>query len=98
MVNLVTLKNHLDQASVAALAKNLYPATTLQDDVVIKVVAALGHGELKPTFPVQALLIRWLVMVHHVIARPEILGRAYAVLFNLLDTAAIRYVTCTWFR
>ncbi|KKA27851.1 hypothetical protein TD95_003234 [Thielaviopsis punctulata] len=94
IVDLVTLKNHLDQASLAVLAKNMYPKTTLPDEVVIKTVAALGHGELKPTFPVQALLIRWLIIAHHVIARPEVLGRAYAVLFNLLDTAAIRPQLC----
>lgn len=29
-------------------------------------------------------------MVYHVLEEPELLSRAYAVLFNLLDTAAIR--------
>lgn len=60
-------------------------------DAVLAVVGCLGVGELKPTLNVQAALLRWLVMVYHVVDSPGVLARAYPVLFNLLDVAAIRY-------
>ncbi|KKF93939.1 Inner centromere protein mis6 [Ceratocystis platani] len=95
LIDVITQKSHLDQASLAALAKNLYPATArLDNHVIVRIVAALGHGELKPSFAIQALLLKWIVMVYHVIRNANILGRAYAVLFNLLDTAAIRPQLC----
>lgn len=90
LVDLVTARNHLDQASLGALIRSLYPAVKVNDETVLKVVGALGHGELKPALPVQSLLLRWLVMVYHLLENPGILGQAYGVLFNLLDTAAIR--------
>lgn len=57
---------------------------------MLQVVGCLGIGELKPSLPIQAALLRWLVMIYHVIDAPSILSRAYPVLFNLLDVAAIR--------
>jgi centromere protein I len=88
----VTRPNHLDQASLGAIVRHLYPSQSVSEDLVFKVVGGLGHGELKPSLPIQAALLRWLVMVYHVIDPTKALGRAYPVLFNLLDTAAIRFV------
>ena len=90
LVGLVTHPGHLDQASVAAIVRNLYPATKVPGDAVLDVVGCLGHGELKPSLTIQSHLLRWLVMVYHALEGPETLSRAYGVLFNLLDTAAIR--------
>ena len=92
LVELITTTNHLDQASLAALAKNLYPVGNVGDEVVLRVVGCLGHGHLKPSLVIQGLLLRWLVLVYHVLDNPAVLSQAYAVLFNLLDTAAIRQV------
>jgi centromere protein I len=88
LVDLVTVPSHLDQASL----NSMYPATRLSGDAVLKVVGCLGHGQLKPSLPIQAALLRWLVMVYHVLESPAVLSQAYSVLFNLLDTAAIRFV------
>lgn len=71
--------------------RSLYPAGPVSDDVVLTVVGSLGHGQLKPSLPIQSLLLRWLVMVYHILDSRAVLSRSYAVLFNLLDTAAIRY-------
>jgi centromere protein I len=90
LLDLLTRPNHLDQASLGALARNLYPASAVSPDLVFKVVGGLGHGELKPSLPIQAALLRWLIMVYHVIDPPRALAKAYPVLFNLLDTSAIR--------
>lgn len=90
LVDLLTVRNHLDQASLGAIVRNLYPSGKVNDEVVLRFVGALGHGQLKPSFPLQALFLRWLVMVYHSLENPTILSQVYSVLFNLLDTAAIR--------
>ena len=94
LVDLLTLRNHLDQASLASLARNLYPLAKVDDETVLKIVSCLGHGQLKPTLPLQGLLLRWLVMVYHLLQNPSILSQVYGVLFNLLDTAAVRPQIC----
>ncbi|KAJ0307563.1 hypothetical protein COL516b_004184 [Colletotrichum fioriniae] len=90
LIDLLTRPNLLDQASLNTILKNLYPATRLSSDVVLRVVGCLGHGELKPSLVLQSNILKWLIMAYHVIEKPGILSQAYAVLFNLLDTAAIR--------
>ncbi|KAL2257629.1 hypothetical protein VTK26DRAFT_9381 [Humicola hyalothermophila] len=94
LVDLLTIRSHLDQASLAAIVRNLYPSSKVGDDVVLRIVGALGHGQLKPSLPLQALFLRWLIMVYHCLENPAILSQAYSVLFNLLDTAAIRPQLC----
>lgn len=91
LIDLITTPAHLDQASLAAIIKNLYPTGKISDEAILKVIGSLGHGQLKPTLAIQALLLRWLVLVYHALNSQGILSQAYAVLFNLLDTAGIRY-------
>lgn len=67
-------------------------------DAVLRVVGCLGVGALKPSLNVQAALLRWLVMVYHVVEGRGVLARAYPVLFNLLDVAAIRWVSLLTLR
>lgn len=92
LVDVVTLPNELDQASLANLVRNLYPAAQISDDSLVKVIGSLGHGQFRIAFPVQALLLKWLVMVYDSLKTPKILSHAYSFLFNLLDTIAIRSV------
>ncbi|TDZ68351.1 Centromere protein I [Colletotrichum trifolii] len=94
LIDLLTRPTHLDQASLNAIVKALYPATRLTSDVVLRIVGCLGHGELKPSLVLQSNLLKWLIMVYHVIETPAVLSQAYSVLFNLLDTAAIRPQLC----
>ncbi|KAH6689011.1 Mis6 domain-containing protein [Plectosphaerella plurivora] len=94
LLDLICTPSYLDQASLNALINNLYPATSIRSDDILKMVGCLGQGELKPSYSIQAGLLRWLVMVYHVIQEPVILSHAYAVLFNLLETAAIRPQLC----
>ncbi|KAH6840854.1 Mis6-domain-containing protein [Chaetomium sp. MPI-CAGE-AT-0009] len=94
LADLLTVRNHLDQASLGAIVRNLYPSGKVGDEVVLRFVGALGHGQLKPSLPLQALLLRWLVMVYHLLENPAILSQSYGVLFSLLDTAAIRPQLC----
>jgi centromere protein I len=90
LVDLVVTPSYLNQGNLNHIIKNLYPATRLRGDTIWKVVGCLGHGQLKPLLTLQAAILRWLIMAYHVIDNPSILSRAYAVLFNLLDTTALR--------
>ncbi|GJN85980.1 hypothetical protein PLIIFM63780_009556 [Purpureocillium lilacinum] len=86
-------RQHLDQASLQALARNLYPrAGGVSAEAALQVVGALGHGAGRAALGVQAALLRWLVLVWHVLEDEgrSALSRAYGVLFGVLDTAAIR--------
>ncbi|KAH9909767.1 Mis6-domain-containing protein [Xylariomycetidae sp. FL2044] len=94
LVDLVTTPNFLDQASLASIVRNLYPATHVNPDLVIKVVGSFGHGKLKPSLAIQGALLKWLIMVHHVMETQTVMSQLYPVLFNLLDTAAIRPQLC----
>lgn len=70
--------------------RTLYPVAKVSRDDVLLVISALGNGKAKPSLTLQAALLRWLVMVYHVLDAPGVLGQAYPVLFNLLDTGAFR--------
>jgi len=93
IIDIITVPNHLDQASIGTLIRNLYPVGKVQDEVVIKVVGSLGHGGAKPAFTAQTALLRWLIMTYDILDNQRILSKLYSVLFNLLDTIAIRYST-----
>lgn len=91
VVQLVTQKNELDQTSLTALVKNLYPAQRLDGEVVIAVVGALGQGKGKPSPATQNGLVKWLAIVHEILVDPKILSRLYGVLFGMLDMISIRW-------
>jgi centromere protein I len=93
IVDLITLPNELDQASIGALIRNLYPTSKISDECIMKAVGSLGHGQIKPSYPSQAALLKWIIMVYDFLENPKILERLYSVLFNLIDTVALRYVS-----
>lgn len=95
LIDLVTTSagNYLDQASLNSIIRNLYPATKVVSEIVIKVVACLGHGVLKPSLAIQATLLKWIIMINHLVDGSA-LSQSYPVLFNLLDTAALRPSLC----
>ncbi|KAK1243610.1 hypothetical protein MKX08_001748 [Trichoderma sp. CBMAI-0020] len=94
LVDLVVTPSHLDQASRNAIVRNLYPVSRVSRDVAIRVIGALGHGALKPSLNIQVALLKWLIMIHHVLETPAVFAQAYSVLFNLLNTAVIRPNLC----
>ncbi|KAF2970056.1 hypothetical protein GQX73_g3562 [Xylaria multiplex] len=94
LIELVTTRNFLNQASLASIIRNLYPATSVSGDLVIKVIGCLGHGKLKPSLNVQAALLKWLIMIQNVVEGRNCFLQAYPVLFNLLDTVALRSYAC----
>jgi centromere protein I len=93
LIELITTPNHLDQASLGTIVRNLYPSGKVADLAVLKIVGCLGHGQLKPSLNVQSLLLKWLAMTYHILENAAVLSQAYSVLFNHLDTAALRYGT-----
>jgi len=92
VVQLVSVKTHLDQTSVTTLVKNLYPAQRVPADVIVLVVGALGQGKGKPSPGTQDSLVKWLTAIHEIIDSPNVLSRLYGVLFGMLDMISIRYV------
>lgn len=91
LLKVLTTPGHLDQPSIAALIRNLYPVGRVSKSNVLRVLGCLGQGALKVSLAVQGSLVKWLILVHHVLEAPLIYSQAYAVVFNLLDTAALRY-------
>jgi centromere protein I len=91
LVDIITQPNELDLGSVATIIKNLYPAGRVADGIVLRVVGSFGHGKAKAAFSVQAALLRWLIMVYDMLENQKILSQLYSLLFNLLDTIAIRF-------
>ncbi|UKZ70172.1 uncharacterized protein TrAtP1_011170 [Trichoderma atroviride] len=94
LIDLVVTPSHLDQASRNAIVRNLYPVSRVSRDIAIRVIGALGHGALKPSLNIQVALLKWLIMIHHVLETPAVFAQAYSLLFNLLNTAAIRPNLC----
>jgi centromere protein I len=92
IIDTITQPSHLDQASVGSLIRNLYPFSKISNPVVVRVVGSLGHGRVKPSFTAQAALLKWLIMIYDSLEDRRVLSRLYSVIFNLLDTIAIRYV------
>ncbi|APA08264.1 hypothetical protein sscle_03g030340 [Sclerotinia sclerotiorum 1980 UF-70] len=94
LMDIITLPNELDQVSIGNLIKYLYPTSKVSDSIVIKVVGSLGHGKDRPSYAAQAALLKWIVLVYDVLENQKILSQLYAVLFNLLDTIALRSQLC----
>jgi len=90
VVQIASTKTELDQASVTALLKNLYPAQRVPADLIATVVGALGQGKGKPSPGTQNALVRWLIAVHDIIDEPNVLSCLYGVLFGMLDSIRIR--------
>lgn len=92
LINLITARSYLDQASLNSILKNLYPVRSVSEAIVLKIIGTLGLGELKPSLVLQSALLQWIIQVYHVLdpKAQAVLSRAYSVLFNLLDVSAIR--------
>lgn len=93
LLDIVTRPNALGQASCAKIIKSLYPATAVSVDQLCIVVGALGLGSSKPSFSIQDMLLKWIIMTYEVLENPSILLNLYSVLFNMLDISSLRYVT-----
>lgn len=88
----VAKKNELDQTASTTLVKNLFPNERINPGIVLTALGGLGQGAQKPNLATQSSLLRWLCNVQQVLQEPESLLRFYALLFNLLDILALRYI------
>ena len=94
LINILTKNNSLDQSTVTTLIKNAYPLQKVPSKIVTRVVCCLGSSKSKPSVATQALLVRWLVLVHDSMEDPNHLSRLYSVLFSLLDMISLRKSLC----
>jgi centromere protein I len=92
IVDVVHVRNELDQTSLTTVIRNLYPAERISQSVLLKVINALGQGQKKPNPATQTGLVKWMAAIHEFLAEPDILLQLYGVLFNLLDITTLRYV------
>lgn len=93
LIELITLPPRgLDQSSRVSLINNLYPINKVPNTVFFKVVSSLGHCTSKVPYTSQAALLKWLIMIHDVVEDQQVFSKVYSILFNLLDTVAIRYI------
>jgi centromere protein I len=94
LLKVLTTKNNLDQGTVTALVKNLYPRERVASKHVTQVVCCLGPSKSKPSPATQALLVRWLILAYDLLEDKTHLGKLYAVLFNHLDMISLRKPLC----
>ncbi|TQS37680.1 hypothetical protein Golomagni_01837 [Golovinomyces magnicellulatus] len=91
---ITTLPRGLDQSSRVRLINNLYPINKVSNTVLFKVVSSLGHCTSKVPYTSQAALLKWLIMIHDLVEDQSVFSKVYGILFNLLDTVAIRPQLC----
>lgn len=94
LLKVLTTKNNLDQGTVTALIKNLYPQERVTSKHITQVVCCLGPSKSKPSPATQALLVRWLILAYDLLDDKTHLGKLYAVLFNHLDMISLRKPLC----
>ncbi|KAI5804091.1 Mis6-domain-containing protein, partial [Peziza echinospora] len=94
VIDILTTPSKLDQVTISAVIKALYPRNKVPEAIVVKVVGCFGHGESKPSLRTQAGLLRWLVMVYDVMAGYTMLSQLYGILFNMLQMITLRAHIC----
>ncbi|PLB49420.1 Mis6 domain protein [Aspergillus steynii IBT 23096] len=94
LIKTLTARSQLDQGTITTLIKNLYPSERVPSKIVTQVVCCLGPSKTKPAPATQALLLRWLILVHDFLDEKAHLSKLYAVLFNYLDMISLRKPLC----
>ena len=94
LLEVLTSANALDQITQKALIKVLYPADQIPFDLICIVVSGLGFGSRKASVSNQQLLLKWMIMVHHILEDPSMFSNLYSVFFNLLDMNGLRADLC----
>ena len=94
LLRVLTSANALDQTTQKALIKLLYPAGKIPSHLICMIVNGLGYGDRKASVSNQQLLLKWVIMVHHVLEDPSPLLSLYSVLFGLLDMTSLRADLC----
>ncbi|KAL2815977.1 Mis6-domain-containing protein [Aspergillus granulosus] len=94
LLKLLTRSNALDQGTITTLIKNLYPSERIASKLITLVACCLGPTKNKPSPATQALLVRWLILVHDFLDDRTHLSKLYAVLFNHLDMLSLRKPLC----
>ncbi|CAG8838723.1 28804_t:CDS:2, partial [Racocetra persica] len=79
----VIIKGKLDDSDVRKLIKLLVPRNKVSEVSVIKIFGNLGNRNVKHS--IQALLLRWVVLVYDFIRDHSKLLRLYGVIFHYLE-------------
>ena len=95
LLKVLASANALDQTTQRTLINVLYPADPIPSHLICLVVNGLGYGSRKASVSNQQLLLKWLIMIHHMLEDPSILSNLYSIFFNLLDMSNLRADLCS---
>ncbi|CAG8462026.1 4858_t:CDS:10 [Funneliformis mosseae] len=84
----VILTGKLDDIDTKRLIKVLLPRTKISNFLVIKVLGSLGNKILK--YNIQALLLRWIIIVYNVIEDHSELLKFYGVIIHYMEYDTLR--------
>lgn len=54
LIDILTTPSKLDQITITAILKHLYPRGTVAETIVVKIVGCFGQGKYKPALSTQA--------------------------------------------
>ncbi|CAG8723070.1 9007_t:CDS:2, partial [Dentiscutata heterogama] len=81
------IKGKLDDSDVRKLIKLLVPRRKVSEMSAIKIFGNLGNRNMK--YSIQALLLRWVVLVYGFIEDHSKIYRLYGVIFHYLEYATL---------
>ncbi|CAI2174606.1 2651_t:CDS:10 [Funneliformis geosporum] len=84
----VILTGKLDDIDTKSLIKVLLPRKSISNFLVIKVLGSLGNKILK--YNIQALLLRWIIIVYNVIEDHSELLKFYGVIIHYIEYDTLR--------
>ncbi|GBB86979.1 hypothetical protein RclHR1_13430003 [Rhizophagus clarus] len=88
----VIIIGKLDHVDIIKLVKILLPRANVPNFLIIKVLSNLGNKVLK--YDVQALLLRWIIIVYNVIEDHSQLIKFYGVIFHYMEYNTLRPLLC----
>ncbi|KAI1964678.1 hypothetical protein LOZ58_001365 [Ophidiomyces ophidiicola] len=94
LLDVIVRSKYLNQTTVTALVKNLYPSERVPSKLIARVIASLGPSKTKPSAVTQNLLLQWLILVYDGLEDQSYLSKFYAVFFDNLEMITIRHLLC----
>ncbi|CAG8770925.1 11425_t:CDS:2, partial [Acaulospora morrowiae] len=88
----VILSGKLDDGDTRKLVKLLIPRTKVPNMLIMKIFGSLGNKNTK--LKIQALLLRWVILIYNVLEDHSELYQLYGVLFHYLDYDTLRPMLC----
>ncbi|POS87422.1 hypothetical protein EPUL_002144, partial [Erysiphe pulchra] len=90
-INLASYQNGLSALALDKLIDLIVLPNELDQSSRASLISGKSwHGASKAPYSTQVMLLKWLILTHDVVEDQTVFSQVYSILFNLLDTAAIR--------